>query len=159
MKKTLLKLQKLCLNFIPTFTALLSLFINIIPYKISNASILMPDFFYMVIYYWTVYRPQLLPCAAILFLSLLKDIIEYNTLGISSLSALFFQLIILSQRKFLFNRAFIVVWLGFAFCLAIILVLQVILQNSAWTIFVSRWLISVFAYVSLHWVLSRIKLS
>ena len=154
MQKKLSKIKKPCLNSIPTLTALISLFLNIVPYKINNASILMPDFFYIVIYYWTVYRPQLLPCLIILLLGLLKDIIEYNTLGISSLSALFFQLVIISQRKFLFNRTFIVVWLGFAFCLAIILALQ----NYSWTILISRWLISIFAYVPLHWALSRIKL-
>ena len=152
-KKIIYKLQAYGLKAIPTFTVIISIFLTSIPFQVSNASILTPMIVQAVIYYWSVYYPKLLPYLCLLLLGLFKDIVEVNTLGINAVTFLLFRAIITSQRKYFVNHDFVVVWAGFAFCLGVILLLPVILNiySNSLMIVLSQWLISIFAYVPIHW--------
>ncbi len=148
---------------IPTFSVLLSIIIAILPYKIHNSSLLMPLFTPIAIYFWSIYQPQNLSYISVFLLGLLQDILENNILGISSISLLLFQVMIRSQRKYIVNNAFIVVWTGFAFFLAIILLMPLALnylnrdiQSYKFSIILSQFLITIFTYVPVHWLLNKL---
>ena len=149
---------------IPTFSVLLSIIIAILPYKIHNLSLLMPLFAPMVIYFWSIYQPQNLPYVSVFLLGLLQDILENNVLGISSISLLLFQVMIGSQRKYIVNNAFIVVWAGFVFFLGIILLMPLALnylnsdiQSYKFSVIFSQFLITIFVYVPIHWLLNKLN--
>jgi len=99
-----------------------------------------------------------------LCLGIFKDILENNIIGISALWFLLFRAMIHFQRKYIVNNSFIVVWAGFIFFLSIVLITPLILlhfsngtQTFKITIIFSQWLITSFAYIPIHWVLSKIK--
>lgn len=149
---------------IPALSVLLSIFISILPYQITDFSLLMPLFTPMVIYFWSIYQPQSLSYVVVFFLGLLKDILENNVLGVSALCFLLFQAMIRSQRLYIINNAFIVVWAGFIFFLSIILLMPLALvylsadiQPYKFSIIFSQWLITVFVYVPVHWLLSKLN--
>ncbi len=157
-------IQNYSFSIIPTFTILISIILTLMPYQISNASLLTPLIVHITLYFWTVYRPQTLPYVVILLLGLLKDFIESNVLGINALYFLLFQVIIKSQRKYIYNNTFIVVWAGFMFCLSLILSLPLLLskfgislKHYPLSIVFFQWLITIFAYIPLHWLLSKIN--
>lgn len=163
-KKTLSFIRIISFNLLPVFTILLSILLAIAPYKISNSSLLMPLIMYITIYFWTIYRPSMVPHVAMLTLGILKDAIESNILGYSALSFLLFQLIIKSQRKYIYNNIFIVVWAEFMFCLSLILLLPLLLSEITTkithyplSIIFIQWLITIFAYVPLHWILNKLN--
>lgn len=167
-KKFIKKLSKLFANLqfkiIPVITVLLSIFASVLPYKISNISLLIPFFTPMVIYFWSIYQPRNLPYIAVLLLGLFKDIIENNTFGVSALCLLLFQVMIRSQRQYIINNNFIVIWAGFIFFLSLILSMPLMLAHFSieiptykFSIIFSQWLITVFCYVPVHWVLAKLN--
>ena len=163
MKKLYKSLKNFCFSSIPVMTVFLSVFITILPYKADYLSLLMPLLTPITIYFWSVYQPQHLSYISVFLLSIFKDIMEDNVIGISTICFLLFQAMIRFQRKCIINNAFIVVWAGFIFFLSIILLIPLILvhfsidtQNYKFTIIFSQWLITIFVYVPIHWLLSKL---
>ena len=154
------KTQRYSINLLPTATVLLAIFLSVIPYQISSSSLIMPFIVQMTIYYWSVYRPELLPYFIILLLGLFNDIIGNDILGSNALSFLLFQAMVISQRKFIVNRVFIVIWAGFAFCLLLMMSISYLfgIYNYPLPIVLSQWMLSVIAYVPIHWLLSKFKI-
>ena len=164
MKKNIQKAYEWIFCFIPVITVLLSIFIGAVPFKLSQISVLMPLASYITIYFWSVYRPKSLPYFTLLLLGLFKDILESNVLGFNALAFLLFQAIVKSQSKYIMNKAFIVVWAGFVFCLSVILFLPLlsIKINSEvhvypFNIILSQWIITAFVYVPIHYLLDKLN--
>ena len=66
----------------------------------------------MSIYYWTVYRDNLMPAVAVFTIGLLQDILGGTPLGLSALVLLLGYALIRSQQRFLQGKSFIVHWAG-----------------------------------------------
>ena len=160
-------LKNIHLFILPTGSVLLSNFITILPYKSSSSSFLfMPFFPLMLIYFWSIYRPQSLPYFVIFILGLLKDILENGIFGLNAICFLLFQAMIRSQRKYIVNHTFIVIWSGFIFFSGIITVISVLLVkfNSdinihPLSIIFSQWLITILVYVPIHYLLNKLRTS
>ncbi len=157
MLKKLKKITRI-VNFflIPSLTIIISLFAEVFPFRISNFSLFIPLFLYITLYYWITYRPRAVPYLFVFFIGLLKDILNSNIWGLSSLCLLFFQILIKSQRKYIYNRVFVVVWSGFMFSLALMLLIPLILDKFTINVISIQWLISVLAYVPIHWLLNKL---
>lgn len=70
-------------------------------------------FIIMAIYYWSVYRPTLLPAWLIFVVGLFTDIIMMLPLGFNTIIFLAMQKLIINQRRYLMAQPFILLWLGF----------------------------------------------
>lgn len=74
----------------------------------------------MSIYYWTVYRDNLMPAVAVFAIGLLQDNLEGTPLGLSALVLLLGYALVRSQQRFLRGKSFVVHWAGFVvFALAV----------------------------------------
>lgn len=71
-------------------------------------------FFLMALYYWSLYRPTLLPRWLVFVLGCLTDFIGGFPIGLHAVLYLLVQWIVSDQRKILMAQAFVMVWLGFA---------------------------------------------
>ncbi len=163
MKKIYKNFLNLCLASIPLGTVLLSIVLNILPFKIEHLNLL-PLITPIVIYYWAVYKPSSLSYITLLGLGIFKDIVENNIFGISALYFILFRAMIYFQRKYIANNSFLVIWAGFIFFISIVLFIPSVLwhfsndkQTYEITIIFSQWLATSFAYVPIHCLLSRIK--
>ncbi|MCB9965517.1 MAG: hypothetical protein H6855_05500 [Rhodospirillales bacterium] len=66
------------------------------------------------IYYWSIYRPDLLPAWLLFLLGFLKDLL--TGLPLTGLSALLFisvQIMVKPQRSFLAGQSFFMIWAGY----------------------------------------------
>ncbi len=162
--KTFKYLQNYSLATIPMITVILSILLSILPYKINGFSLLMPHIVLIVIYYWSIFQPQRLPYLFILLVGLFKDIIGNNVPGLNAVYYLLFQVMVRSQRKHIASKPFIVVWADFMFCLGVILVLPLLfthfnanIHSFELSIIFSQWLITIFVYVPMHSLLSKLN--
>ena len=72
-----------------------------------------PAFGLMAVFYWSVYRPDLLPALAVFALGLLQDLIAGAPLGITAAIWLGTYALVLNQRKIFLGKPFAVSWWGF----------------------------------------------
>ena len=86
-----------------------------------------PAFGLMAVFYWSVYRPDLLPAVAVFALGLLQDLIAGAPLGITAVIWLGTFAMVLNQRKIFIGKPFAVSWWGFSMV--------------AIAAFIARWLI------------------
>lgn len=106
----------------------------------------------MAIYYWSIYRPTLLPPFLVFVIGVCFDAISGWPIGLSSLIFLIVRQSVSGQRLFLTGQPFPIVWLGFSGALAIAILTQ-------WGIFSlinfqalpiislgTSWLVSVFMF-------------
>jgi rod shape-determining protein MreD len=69
------------------------------------------------IFYWSIYRPKMLPKSFMVLLGIFQDLLYFNPVGISAITNLAAQSVMLSQRKIFIKEPFWVLWLGFGlFC-------------------------------------------
>lgn len=73
-----------------------------------------PAFGLMAVFYWSVYRPDLLPALAVFALGLLQDLISGAPLGITAVIWLGTFAIVLNQRKIFLGKPFAMSWWGFS---------------------------------------------
>ncbi len=100
-------------RLMPTLTTVLCVITSVIPAPLPTFIAATPFFALMAVYFWTLYRPELLPFPAVFAAGLLLDILQDAPLGISSLILLLAYALVLSQREQLLMRRFTVVWVGF----------------------------------------------
>lgn len=65
------------------------------------------------IYYWVIYRPDLMPVAAVFIIGILYDALSGTPMGVSAAIFVILHGIISSQRRFFAGKSFLIVWLGF----------------------------------------------
>lgn len=68
----------------------------------------------MILFYWAIYRPTLLPPVLIFIVGMCTDIIGGLPLGLNSFILLIVRQLIVDQRVFLTGQPFTVIWLGFS---------------------------------------------
>jgi len=70
-------------------------------------------FIIMVLYYWSIYRPTLIPPLLVFAVGVCFDLLSGWPVGLSSFIFLLLRHVIVSQRVFLTGQPFTVVWIGF----------------------------------------------
>jgi rod shape-determining protein MreD len=94
------------------------LMINGVAFPIAALSGLKAPLFLMGLYYWSVYRPSLIPPWMAFVAGIIADMAGGMPLGINAAIFLMAQWIITDQRRFLMAQPFVVVWFVFLFVLA-----------------------------------------
>jgi rod shape-determining protein MreD len=72
-----------------------------------------PAFGLMAVFYWSVYRPDLVPALAVFALGVLQDLISGGPLGLTAIIYLGTYGIVLNQRKIFLGKPFTMSWWGF----------------------------------------------
>lgn len=70
-------------------------------------------FIIMMLYYWSIYRPTLIPPFIVFSIGICFDLLSGWPVGLSSFIFLLLRHVIVSQRLFLTGQPFSVVWIGF----------------------------------------------
>ena len=73
-----------------------------------------PALLLMIVYYWSIYRPTLLPPALCFCAGLAVDILSGAPLGLNALVLVAVQWLIASQRRFLMGQNYLMLWAVFA---------------------------------------------
>ncbi len=97
----------------PLFTTLFLVFLSLAPLNLPDSELIMPPLALMAVYYWSIYRPDLLPAVAAFAAGLLFDLLSGGPLGLFALVFVVVQAIAATQRRFFLGKVFPVEWLGF----------------------------------------------
>ena len=125
MFKTLKNIAETGIRFTIAYALIAALFVmNTINIPYPLTSTVKAPLFLMGLYYWSVYRPTLLPVWLVFSFGLLMDIVSGMPFGLNALIFVTLQWLIRDQRKILTGQSFFVVWLGFTIVLACALLMQ-----------------------------------
>ena len=100
-------------GIIPFFTVLFLIIIMILPYNIVFIGDIMPFLTLIGVYYWSVFKPELLPVSTVFVLGLLQDILLGSPLGLMSLLLVVVQQFIFYQGRQFLERDFLFNWVVF----------------------------------------------
>lgn len=69
----------------------------------------------MCVYYWSIYRPMLLPSWLVFVMGVILDILTMMPIGLTAFILVVTQKSIIYQRRYLMGQPFIILWAGFVF--------------------------------------------
>ncbi|MBI1775943.1 MAG: rod shape-determining protein MreD [Proteobacteria bacterium] len=95
----------------PVLTILMLVLIGVVPFSVPGLPLVAPAGPMIAVFYWAVYRPDLLPAVAVFALGLAEDVLAGTPIGVSSLVYLFVYGTSLSQRRALLGKPFVLAWM------------------------------------------------
>lgn len=98
---------------LPFFTILFLIIIMVLPYNIPLIGDIMPFLTLIGVYYWSVFKPELVPVSVIFVLGLLQDILLGSPFGLMSLMLVIVQQFIFFQGRQFLERDFLFNWFVF----------------------------------------------
>ena len=104
-------LTRLLTPFLLTLTLVI---LNIIPLQLPGFSRIVPLMSLMAVYHWAVYKSELLPVYAVFIIGLLQDIFSGSPIGVYTIVFLIVYGVVIWQHRFLFDKSFSTIWLGFS---------------------------------------------
>jgi len=99
---------------VPAFTMLALLVLGLIPWHVPGIANVVPAYLLIALYFWSVYQPQRLPYWSTFLFGLAQDLLLGMPPGQGALALLLVQGLVVTQRRFLLSKPFLVVWWGFA---------------------------------------------
>lgn len=109
--------------------------LDLIPFHIPPFGEIRPCFSIMAIFYWSVYRPTLIPNWFVFLLGLMLDLVSGLPLGLNAFIFLLTYWIISDQRRVFVGQPFITIMLGFALVLSVSNIMRWVLfslVSGAW---------------------------
>jgi rod shape-determining protein MreD len=100
-------------GILPTLSLFLLAVFTVLPWHVPSYATVVPLYPLMPVYYWTIYRPDLLSPPIIFLGGIVLDLLTGAPPGGSSLMLLLTRTIIYFQRRFFVDRLFPFLWLGF----------------------------------------------
>ena len=111
---TLLQRLDLALRCMTPFVITLFLaLVPVLPLHLPHEMDLVPAFTLMAVFYWTVYRPDLMPASAVFAIGIIQDFAAGAPLGVTSLILLGTHGVVLGQRRLFVGKPFAMAWSGF----------------------------------------------
>jgi len=143
-------------RFLPTVTILILALLSVLPLRFPDYAAVAPLLALAGLYYWTIYRPELLPPAAVFLCGVVLDLLSGAPLGIAALVFLLTRIVVLPQRRFFVDRLFPFVWGGFTLLAAgaIAFLSGVVLDMRAATL---QWVLTVASFPAVAYLLVRVQ--
>ncbi len=107
------RIERALLGLAPLVLTLALVFLGVLPWPVPNFAPVTPCLTLMAVYYWTIYRPELLPPSATFLVGLVQDGLSGTPLGLNVLLLLLAHGVVVSQRRFFYGKTFLVEWWGF----------------------------------------------
>ena len=100
-------------HLVPFAATLFLLLLTSVPSHLPAFAGVVPMLPLMGVYYWAIYRPDLLPAWLAFLVGLLHDVVGGTPLGVGALVMLLVQGTAASQRRFFLGKSFAVTWWAF----------------------------------------------
>ncbi len=150
---------------LPFVITLLLVFMAATPTHLPGFTPIMPQLPLIGVYYWAIFRPDLLRPWTAFALGAISDIVAGTPLGVSSLTFLAVQGFCESQRRFFLGKSFLVAWWGFGLVCAGALAIEwvggclVMLRLLAPGGLLFQYLMTVMLYPLIGWAFIRVQLA
>lgn len=156
-----MRLDAMAKNMTPVLLTLLLVLINTVPLHISGFSRITPLLPIMAIYFWTIYRSELMPVYAVFLIGVLQDSLSGMPIGISAFVYVVIHWAVTSQHGFFLGKSFPIVWLGFCLISGAAMVATWFLFSLFHTSFVNpnaalfQYILTIAIFPIIAWGLSR----
>jgi rod shape-determining protein MreD len=100
-------------KLLPYSLMLLLLLLNSVHLPFSAGSDIKAPLFLIGLYYWSIYRPTLIPPWMAFTAGILADLLGGLPLGLNACVFVIVQWTISDQRRFLMGQSFVMIWFGF----------------------------------------------
>ena len=97
-------------NLSPMAITLLLVMVSVLPMHIPFFGTVSPVLSLMAVYYWSVFRPDLMPSFAVFGAGLFQDILSGTPLGVFALVFMLVRVAVVSKQKFFTGNSFVVMW-------------------------------------------------
>jgi rod shape-determining protein MreD len=151
-------------QLVPASLVLVLVVLQTIPWRLPGLAGVMPVLPMIGIYYWSVYRPDLLVPSVAFATGLVNDMVLGAPIGISSLAFLVIQGMTASQTRFFNGKSFLVIWSGFAVLAAGALLIELVLSSLIFgrtpmiSALLTEYALTVCFYPAVSWLFSRLQL-
>lgn len=85
-----------------------------VPLHIPGFAEVAPILPLMAVYFWAIYRPDLLPAVAVFVAGLVQDALSGMPFGVNAAVFVVVHMAVLSQQIFFQGKSFLIIWLGFS---------------------------------------------
>ncbi len=109
-----LKLDIAARQLTPFALTMVLTLLTVLPLQVPGLGVAGPVWTLMGLYYWVLYRPDLMPVGAVFVVGLMLDALSGTPLGSNALIFLLLHRLVVSQRRFFYGKTFSIIWLGFA---------------------------------------------
>ena len=107
------RLDLIARSLFPFALTLLLVMAAMVPLRVPDLSPIVPSLAIVAIYYWVIYRPDLMPGWAVFLLGLVQDLLGGGPIGVHALVFLLLVAAVGAQRRFLATGSFALVWVVF----------------------------------------------
>lgn len=108
-----IRLDVMARNMAPFLLTLALLLLSLVQTHIEKFGAVMPMLVLISVYYWAIYRPDLMPMSMVFLLGILHDLIGGGMVGLQAFILLSAFGFVSRQRRFFHGKSFGVVWWGF----------------------------------------------
>jgi rod shape-determining protein MreD len=151
-------------QLLPASLVLILALLQAVPWRIPQFAPVVPMLPMIGVFYWSLYRPDLLVPSVVFGAGLVNDIILGAPIGVSSLVFLAIHGMTATQRRFFHGKSFLMIWSGFALLAAGGALLQLILyallfgRTPQGHALVIEYIMTVFCYPLPSWLFSRLQI-
>lgn len=97
----------------PIVSCFVMVLLGVMPHGLPHFPTVAPDLAMMTVFYWAIYRPDLLPKWAVFLVGLFQDLLSGALIGLNVAILLIVHYVGLSQRRTFIGKPFVVAWFGF----------------------------------------------
>ncbi|MDD3445151.1 MAG: rod shape-determining protein MreD [Zavarzinia sp.] len=147
---------------VPPLVGLVCVLLGVAPSGISGIDAAGPALTLMLVYFWTIFQPALLPPPAVFIIGLLQDTLSGAPIGLGTLILLAVQQFVARERRVFTARTFGIAWFGFG-------IVAVLATVAGWLLgsvhaaqllearpFVMQALLSITLYPLVSWLFGQI---
>jgi rod shape-determining protein MreD len=146
----------------PLLTGLLAVLVDLLPLPDPAPETLAPLTTVCVIYFWTLYQPDLMTPLAVFVVGLVLDAAGGMPLGLTALSFLIVRSALLTGQRFLVAQPFVVIWACFALVVTAVGAVRWLLASLWWSHLFAvqpillEAVLTVAIYPVIGWLLARV---
>ena len=107
------KLENLLRLMVPHVLLLVLLLLSLVNLPLPYVGTVKPYLVLMAVYYWSIYRPTLVPPLLCFLMGMLLDIISGVPMGLNAFILVGVQWLVRDQRRFLMGQPYMTTWLVF----------------------------------------------
>ncbi|ABQ29878.1 MULTISPECIES: hypothetical protein [Acidiphilium] len=123
-------LDRAARHMLPTAAIVVVMVLLALPGLLPAQAELRAGFVMSSVFFWTLYRPGALPAPVVALIGVLLGLLGNVPLGVWSVLLLLEQAAVGMSRRLLLRQGFMLVWLAFAGCVAIVVALEWVIRAT-----------------------------
>lgn len=148
---------------LPILSSVALVMLGLLPIGLPHFDTVAPSFALMAVFYWSIFRSDLMTMVGAFLIGLLLDLLTGGPLGLNALILVIIHELGVSQRRVFLGSSFLVNWTAFALVIGAVAPLSwALISLLHWRLLptapvLAQVLLSLGLYPGVYWVLSRLE--